>query len=86
MGPFQGQARLRMYPARQTRLRHRCFRAVTVDDFPISPAIRASLSELVVPLIEAGEASGVLDLGSPLFPPLDKIDEAVRAAKAARLI
>jgi L-methionine (R)-S-oxide reductase len=36
----------------------------------------ASRSELVVPLIEAGEVSGVLDLDSPLLGRFDEIDQA----------
>ena len=35
-----------------------------------------SRSELVVPLIEAGEVSGVLDLDSPLLARFDEIDQA----------
>ena len=36
----------------------------------------ASRSELVVPLIEGGEVSGVLDLDSPLIAHFDQIDQA----------
>jgi GAF domain-containing protein len=36
----------------------------------------ASRSELVVPLIEAGEVSGVLDLDSPLVARFDEFDQA----------
>ena len=45
VGALPGVARLRMYPARQRRLRHRCFTSRNgsrprVHDCPISPSIR----------------------------------------------
>jgi putative methionine-R-sulfoxide reductase with GAF domain len=46
-----------------------------VDDFPGHIACDpASRSELVVPLIEAGQVSGVLDLDSPLPARFDAAD------------
>jgi L-methionine (R)-S-oxide reductase len=48
-----------------------------VRDFPGHIACDpASRSELVVPLIKAGEVSGVLDLDSPLIARFDEIDQA----------
>src|SRR5215813_2928735 len=48
-----------------------------VHDFPGHIACDpASRSELVVPLIEAGEVSGVLDLDSPLVGRFDELDQA----------
>jgi GAF domain-containing protein len=48
-----------------------------VHDFPGHIACDpASRSELVVPLIEAAEVSGVLDLDSPLLARFDEIDQA----------
>jgi GAF domain-containing protein len=48
-----------------------------VHDFPGHIACDpASRSELVVPLVEAGEVSGVLDLDSPLIARFDAIDQA----------
>ena len=48
-----------------------------VHDFPGHIACDPeSRSELVVPLIEAGEVSGVLDLDSPLIARFDEIDQA----------
>ena len=86
-GAVPGQARLRTDPARQGRLRHRCFTGgdgsgPDVHDFPGHIACDpASRSELVVPLIEAGEVSGVLDLDSPLVGRFDEMDQAgLRAA------
>jgi GAF domain-containing protein len=48
-----------------------------VHDFPGHIACDpVSRSELVVPLIEAGEVSGVLDLDSPLAGRFDEVDQA----------
>ena len=48
-----------------------------VHDFPGHIACDpVSRSELVVPLIEAGEVTGVLDLDSPLIARFDEIDQA----------
>ena len=80
LGPFQGKPACVRIPLGKGVCGTAASRAATVlvrdvHDFPGHIACDpASRSELVVPLIEAGEVSGVLDLDSPLVGRFDEID------------
>ena len=82
LGPFQGRPACVRIPLGKGVCGTAASRDATVlvpdvHDFPGHIACDpASRSELVVPLIEAGEVSGVLDLDSPLIARFDKIDQA----------
>jgi len=82
LGPFQGKPACVRIPLGKGVCGTAASRAATVlvpdvHDFPGHIACDpVSRSELVVPLIEAGAVSGVLDLDSPLFARFDEIDQA----------
>jgi L-methionine (R)-S-oxide reductase len=82
LGPFQGRPACVRIPLGKGVCGTAASRAATilvpdVHDFPGHIACDpASRSELVVPLIEAGEILGVLDLDSPLVGRFDDIDQA----------
>ena len=82
LGPFQGKPACVRIPLGKGVCGTAASRGATVlvpdvHDFPGHIACDpASRSELVVPLIEAGEVSGVLDLDSPLIARFDEIDQA----------
>ena len=82
LGPFQGKPACVRIPLGKGVCGTAASRAATVlvrdvHDFPGHIACDpASRSELVVPLIEAGEVSGVLDLDSPLLARFDGEDQA----------
>ena len=82
LGPFQGRPACVRIPLGTGVCGTAAARAATVlvpdvHDFPGHIACDPlSRSELVVPLIEAREVSGVLDLDSPLLGRFDKIDQA----------
>ena len=82
LGPFQGKPACVRIPLGKGVCGTAAFRGATlrvpdVHDFPGHIACDpASRSELVVPLIEAGEVSGVLDIDSPLSARFDEIDQA----------
>jgi GAF domain-containing protein len=82
LGPFQGKPACVRIPLGQGVCGIAASRGATVlvpdvHDFPGHIACDpVSCSELVVPLIEAGEVSGVLDLDSPLLARFDEIDRA----------
>jgi len=82
LGPFQGKPACVRIPLGKGVCGTAALRAATVlapdvHNFPGHIACDpASRSELVVPLIEAGEVSGVLDLDSPLVGRFDEIDHA----------
>jgi len=82
LGPFQGKPACVRIPLGNGVCGTAASRGATVlvpyvHDFPghigCDPASR---SELVVPLIERGEVSGVLDLDSPLLARFDEGDQA----------
>jgi len=81
LGPFQGKPACVRIPLGTGVCGTAASRGATVlvrdvHDFPGHIACDpASRSELVVPLIEAGEVSGVLDLDSPLLGRFDGIDQ-----------
>ena len=81
LGPFQGKPACVRIPLGTGVCGTAASRGATVlvrdvHDFPGHIACDpASRSELVVPLIEAGEVSGVLDLDSPLLGRFDQIDQ-----------
>jgi L-methionine (R)-S-oxide reductase len=81
LGPFQGKPACVRIPVGQGVCGTAAARAeaVLVPDvhhFPGHIACDpASRSELVVPLIEAGAVSGVLDLDSPLVGRFDQVDQ-----------
>jgi L-methionine (R)-S-oxide reductase len=80
LGPFQGKPACVRIPLGRGVCGAAAARAATVlvpdvHDFPGHIACdAASRSELVVPLIEAGEVLGVLDLDSPLLGRFDEAD------------
>ena len=82
LGPFQGQpACVRIALGRgvcgTAASRGATVLVPDVHDFPSHIACDpVSRSELVVPLIEAGKVSGVLDLDSPLVGRFDEADQA----------
>ena len=82
LGPFQGKPACVRIPLGKGFCGAAAGRAATVlvpdvHDFPGHIACDpVSRSELVVPLMEAGAVSGVLDLDSPLFARFDEIDQA----------
>ena len=81
LGPFQGKPACVRIPLGKGVCGTAALRAATVlapdvHNFPGHIACDpASRSELVVPLIEAGEVSGVLDLDSPLVGRFDETDQ-----------
>ena len=81
LGPFQGKPACVRIPLGDGVCGTAASRGVTVlvpdvHNFPGHIACDpTSRSELVVPLIEAGEVSGVLDLDSPLLARFDEIDK-----------
>jgi GAF domain-containing protein len=81
LGPFQGKPACVRIPLGNGVCGTAASRGATllvpdVHHFPGHIACDAtSRSELVVPLIEAGEVSGVLDLDSPLLARFDEIDQ-----------
>jgi L-methionine (R)-S-oxide reductase len=81
LGPFQGKPACVRIPLGKGVCGTAALRAATVlapdvHNFPGHIACDpASRSELVVPLIETGEVSGVLDLDSPLLARFDKTDQ-----------
>ena len=81
LGPFQGKPACVRIPLGRGVCGTAAARAATVlvpdvHDFPGHIACDpASRSELVVPLIEAGKVSGVLDLDSPLVGRFDEADQ-----------
>jgi L-methionine (R)-S-oxide reductase len=82
LGPFQGRPACVRIPLGKGVCGTAASRGATVlvpdvHDFPGHIACNpGSRSELVVPLIEAGEVSGVLDLDSPLLARFDEVDQA----------
>ena len=82
LGPFQGKPACVRIPLGKGVCGTAALRGATVlvpdvHNFPGHIACDpASRSELVVPLIEAGEVSGVLDLDSPLAGRFDEVDQA----------
>jgi L-methionine (R)-S-oxide reductase len=80
LGPFQGKPACVRIPIGKGVCGTAAARAAAlvvpnVHDFPGHIACDPnSCSELVVPLIEAGAVSGVLDLDSPLLGRFDEID------------
>ncbi len=82
LGPFQGKPACVRIPIGRGVCGTAAARAATVlvhdvHDFPGHIACDpVSRSELVVPLIEAGRVSGVLDLDSPLPGRFDQRDQA----------
>ena len=82
LGPFQGKPACVRIPLGRGVCGTAAARAATVlvpdvHDFPGHIACDpASRSELVVPLIETGEVSGVLDLDSPVVGRFEEIDQA----------
>jgi GAF domain-containing protein len=80
LGPFQGRPACVRIPIGTGVCGTAAARAATVlvpdvDDFPGHIACdTASRSELVVPLLEGGRASGVFDLDSPLPGRFDETD------------
>jgi L-methionine (R)-S-oxide reductase len=82
LGPFQGKPACLRIPIGKgvcgtAALRGASVLVPDVHDFPGHIACDpVSRSELVVPLIEAGEVSGVLDLDSPLAGRFDEVDQA----------
>jgi L-methionine (R)-S-oxide reductase len=82
LGPFQGKPACVRIPLGKGVCGTAVSRGATVlvpdvHDFPGHIACDpASRSELVVPLTERGEVSGVLDLDSPLLARFDEIDQA----------
>jgi L-methionine (R)-S-oxide reductase len=82
LGPFQGRPACVRIPLGNGVCGTAAARGATVlirdvHDFPGHIACDpASRSELVVPLIEASEVVGVLDLDSPLVGRFDEIDQA----------
>ena len=80
LGPFQGKPACVRIPVGKGVCGTAADRATTVlvedvHEFPDHIACDpASRSELVVPLLEAGQVSGVLDLDSPLVARFDKTD------------
>ena len=81
LGPFQGKPACVRIPLGSGVCGTAASRAATVlvpdvHEFPGHIACDpASRSELVVPLIEAGAVSGVLDLDSPLVGRFDEVDQ-----------
>jgi L-methionine (R)-S-oxide reductase len=81
LGPFQGKPACVRIPVGQgvcgtAAARAEIVRVPDVHHFPGHIACDpASRSELVVPLIEAGAVSGVLDLDSPLVGRFDQADQ-----------
>ena len=82
LGPFQGKPACVRIPLGKGVCGIAAARVGTVlvpdvHDFPAHIACDpASRSELVVPLIETGEVSGVLDLDSPVVGRFEEIDQA----------
>ena len=82
LGPFQGKPACVRIPLGNGVCGTAASRGATVlvrdvHHFPGHIACDpTSRSELVVPLIEAGEVSGVLDLDSPLLARFDEIDKS----------
>jgi L-methionine (R)-S-oxide reductase len=82
LGPFQGKPACVRIPLGKGVCGTAAARAATVlvadvHEFPGHIACDpVSRSELVVPLIKAGEVSGVLDLDSPLSARFDEMDRA----------
>ena len=82
LGPFQGKPACVRIPLGKgvcgtAALRGAAVLVPDVHEFPGHIACDpGSRSELVVPLIEAGEVSGVLDLDSPLVGRFDELDQA----------
>ena len=82
LGPFQGKPACVRIPIGKGVCGTAASRGATVlvpdvHDFPGHIACDpGSRSELVVPLIEDGAVSGVLDLDSPLIARFDEIDQA----------
>jgi L-methionine (R)-S-oxide reductase len=82
LGPFQGKPACVRIPLGKGVCGTAALRGATVlvsdvHDFPGHIACDpASRSELVVPLIERSEVSGVLDLDSPLLARFDEVDQA----------
>src|ERR1700758_2102446 len=82
LGPFQGRPACVRIPLGKGVCGTSASRGATVlvrdvHHFPGHIACDpASRSELVVPLIEAGEVSGVFDLDSPLVGRFDELDQA----------
>jgi len=81
LGPFQGKPACVRIPWGQgvcgsAAARRESVVVPDVHEFPGHIACdAASRSELVVPLIEAGEVLGVLDLDSPLLARFDEVDQ-----------
>src|SRR6516165_2039355 len=82
LGPFQGKPACVRIPLGKGVCGTAASRGAAVlipevHDFPGHIACdSASRSELVVPLIERGAVSGVLDLDSPLLARFDEVDQA----------
>src|SRR5215472_4164203 len=82
LGPFQGKPACVRIPIGKgvcgtAAARGTAVLVPDVHDFPGHIACDpASRSEMVVPLIEAGAVSGVLDLDSPLIARFDEFDQA----------
>jgi L-methionine (R)-S-oxide reductase len=82
LGPFQGKPACVRIPLGKgvcgtAALRGAAVLVPDVHEFPGHIACDpVSRSELVVPLIEAGQVSGVLDLDSPLLARFDEVDQA----------
>ena len=82
LGPFQGKPACVRIPIGKgvcgtAALRCASVLVPHVRDFPGHIACDpVSRSELVVPLIEAGQVSGVFDLDSPLAGRFDEVDQA----------
>ena len=82
LGPFQGTPSCVRIPWDQGVCGTAAARGITVivpdvDQFPGHIACDpASRSELVVPLVKAGEVTGVLDLDSPVLARFDEEDRA----------
>jgi len=81
LGPFQGKPACVRIPLGSGVCGAAAARAATVPVPDIHAFVGhiacdpASRSELVVPLIEAGAVSGVLDLDSPLVERFDEVDQ-----------
>jgi putative methionine-R-sulfoxide reductase with GAF domain/alkylhydroperoxidase family enzyme len=92
LGPFQGQPACLRIPIGQgvcgtAAARSETVLVADVHDFPGHIACDpVSRSELVAPLIEAGEINGVLDLDSPLLGRFDEADRQGCEALAALFV
>ncbi|RKN73034.1 GAF domain-containing protein [Paenibacillus ginsengarvi] len=91
LGPFQGLPACVRIPLNRgvcgKAARDRSIvRVANVHDFPGHITCdAASLSEIVIPLINDGELIGVLDIDSPKLERFDEVDELYLSRFAARL-